>query len=51
MLLSPYGFMIYYQNNKEFIEMKEFLKNNKKEDYKIEINNLKDINLIIEYFT
>lgn len=55
MLLSPYGFMIYYHNNKEFIEMKEIFKNNKnteiKQDYKIEINHLKDVNLITEYFT
>ena len=56
MLMSPYGFMIYYHNNKEFIEMKEIkkLKNTNlktNEDYIVKLNDFDKVMLIIKYFT
>lgn len=63
MLMSPYGFMIYYHNNKEFIEMKEIKNTNTNinsntnsnsnniEDYIVKLNDFDKVMLIIKYFT
>jgi hypothetical protein len=51
MLISPYGFMIYYHNNKEFIEMKKITNTNINTDYIVKLNDFEKVKLIIEYFT
>lgn len=62
MLMSPYGFMIYYHNNKEFIEMKEIKNTNTNinsntnsnsnniEDYIVKLNDFDKVMLISKYF-
>lgn len=55
--MSPYGFMIYYHNNKEFIEMKKIkntntnINSNNIEDYIVKLNDFDKVILIIKYFT
>jgi len=44
MLMSPYGFMIYYHNNKEFIEMKEIKNTNINSNSNINTNINSNIN-------
>tara|TARA_B100000900_G_scaffold350741_1_gene317452 strand:- start:16 stop:264 length:249 start_codon:yes stop_codon:yes gene_type:complete len=50
MIVSPLGYMIYYQDKKESYEMKKIKKKKLIKDYEIKINETNNIELIIKYF-
>ena len=51
MIVSPLGYMIYYQDKKESYEMKKIKKKKLIKDYEIKMNDIGEVKLIIKYFT